>query len=610
MSLLSHSLSLSLSLAVTLAAPADTASRPSSPLPLYWQTRAEKSGYRLTPDYDETMRYAHQLEGGTRWIDVQSYGTSGQGRPLPLIVVSKDRAFTPAAARATGKPIVLIQNGIHAGEIEGKDASLALIRDLAVLRTRPELLDHVILLVLPIFSVDAHERSGPFNRINQNGPEEMGWRFTPIGLNLNRDYLKTEAPEMRAMISQVFTRWWPHLLVDNHTTDGADYRYDISYGINFGIGVPAGVDRWVTGPFERRVVPRLEQMGHLPAPYISFRSGNDPFSGIDFGDSPPRFSTGYAPLQCRPAILVETHMLKPYENRVRATYDLMVALLEEINAHPDSLLAAVSASEAEVIARARARTPAARRATLTTRVTRDSIPFPYLGWQTRREMSEITGAPVPRYTHTAWDTVIPLRRTLESTLDVAMPPGYLVPQEWTSVLDHLQIHGVRFRRFAKAWSDTVEMQRVLEWSAAPRSFEGHHNVTVARVQLERQARTFQPGDLWVPCDQRSGMVAVHLLEAQAPDGLMFWNAFDTVLEPKEYAEDYVMEPIARGMLKKDPALAKEFAGRVAADSAFAKSPAARIDFFYRRSPWADPELNLHPAARAIHAPPESVLAPE
>ena len=141
---------------------------------LYWRTKAERSGYRQTPDYDETVRFCRQIEAGSRWVKVESYGTSGQGRDLPLMIVSRDAAFTPQQAFATGKPIVLIQNGIHSGEIEGKDATLELLRDLLVRRTRERLLDHVVLLVLPIFSVDAHERSGRWNRINQNGPTEMG----------------------------------------------------------------------------------------------------------------------------------------------------------------------------------------------------------------------------------------------------------------------------------------------------------------------------------------------------------------------------------------------------------------------------------------------------
>lgn len=589
--------------------PVRTAAGVDAPVPYYWQTRAERTQYRLTADYAETMRYLGQLEGGSRWISVQSYGTSGQGRSLPVVVVSKDRAFTPEAARATGKTIVLIQNGIHSGEIEGKDASLALIRDVAVTRTREKLLDHVILLILPIFSVDAHERSSPYNRINQNGPENMGWRSTPIGLNLNRDYLKVETPEMRALISNVFTKWWPHLLVDNHTSDGADYRHDITFSANHGVGVPEGVDRWVSEAFEGRVVPRVAAMGHLTAPYLNFRDNVHPGSGVDDGNSSPRFSTGYAPIQCRPGILVETHMLKPYGVRVGATYDFMVALLEDINAHPDALIGAVASSEAEVIARARATSVAARGVVLDTKETERSVPFPFKGVVTREEMSDILGGPVRRFSTASWDTIIPIYHEVAASLTVTEPAGYLVPQEWTTCRDHMDIHGVRYRRFAKAWTDTVEVQHVLEWSAAGASFEGHHGLSVRKVALERRARTYRPGDLWVPLDQKSALVAIHLFEAQGPDGLMAWNAFDTVFEHKEYGEDYVVEPLARKMMAEDPGLAREFRARVAADTAFAHNPAARADFFYRRSKWADPLQDLHPVARALHSPPESVLAP-
>jgi murein tripeptide amidase MpaA len=578
-------------------------------VPIYWRTRAERTNYHVTPDYDETLRYLRQLEGDSQWIKLTTYGKSEQGRDLPLVIVSKDRAFTPEAARATGKPIVLIQNGIHSGEIEGKDACLALIRDMAALRTRPELLDHVILLILPIFSVDAHERRSAFNRINQNGPDEMGWRFTPTGHNLNRDYLKAETPEMRALLSQVFTKWWPHLLVDDHTTDGADYRHDVTYGINFGIGVPAPVDRWVTQAFEGRVIPQLAAMGHLPAPYLTFKRGGDPASGVDFNNSEPRFSNGYPPLQCRPAILVETHMLKPYESRVRSTYDLLVALLEEINAHPAELTNAVASSESLVIAEARATSPLSRRVVMSTVVTANATPFAFKGVERRMENSDIAGAPVPRFGTAPRDTVIPLYRDLAPALVVTMPAGYLVPQEWSIVKEKLDLHGVRYRKFARAWRDSVEVARIVEWSEAKATFEGHHPLSITKLNLERQLRAFRPGDLWVPSDQRAVLVAMHLLEAQAPDGLAYWNAFDTVLEAKEYAENYVMEPIARRMMAEQPELEKEFRARVASDTAFANSPAARLDFFYRRSKWGDPEQNLLPVARAIHAPPDAVLAP-
>jgi len=581
---------------------------PTEQPPAYWKTRAEKSDYRLTPDYEETMRFCRLLEARSRWLRVTSYGTSGQGREQPLVIISKDRAFTPEQARATGKPVVLIQNGIHAGEIEGKDACLELMRDMVVLNRHAAVLDSVIVLVLPIFSVDAHERLRHYNRINQNGPEMMGWRFTPVGLNLNRDYLKVETPEMRALISNVYTTWWPHFMVDNHTTDGADYRHDLSYGYNSGPGVAAALDRWLSQAIEDRVVPRTKEMGHLTVPYFDFVRGSDPRGGVTTNNYSPRYSTGYTPLHGRPSLLVETHMLKPYATRVRATYDIVVALLEEIGARPRALTGAVAAAEAEAIARGRATDPAKREVVLTTRVgeRRDSLEFK--GWATRWEPSGITGKPVPRYTAEPWDSVIPYYHEALPALTVRQPVGYVVPREWTDAVDRLDVHRVAYRRLAAAWRDTVEVQRIVEWSAPPRSSEGHRPNTVSRIELERRVRDYGPGDVWVPLDQRSAAVAVHLLEAQAPDGLMYWNVFDTVLEPKEYGEDYVMEPIAQRMLRENPALAKDFQAHVAADSAFAKSPQARVDFFFRRTPWADPEQNLHPVARALRAPPEAVLA--
>ena len=581
---------------------------PANTLPSFWFTRAERTGYRQTSTYDETAAYLRRLEAASSLIHVESFGTSGQGREFLLVVAAKDHAFTPEAARANGRPVVLVQCGIHSGEIEGKDAMLALLRDIAVSGRQRDLLDGCILLVVPMFSPDAHERRSRFSRINQNGPEETGWRTSPIGLNLNRDYLKAESPEMRAFLANVFTRWWPHLLVDTHTTDGADYRYDVTWGINRGPEDPAAVTNWLETAFEGRVVPALEGMGHLAAPYLSFRSWTDLQSGLSGGETPPRFSTGYPPLQCRPAILVETHMLKPYDVRVRATYDLVSALLAEIAARPQELTGAVAAAEAEVIARGREPDAAQRRVVLATRATAESTLFEFKGVRPVLEPSDVAGVPVVRYGSAPWDTLLPRFDHVEPAVTVTQPVGYLVPREWTSVLDRLDVHGVRYRRFAQAWSDSVEQARIVDWAAAGAPNEGHYPLAVRRTEAVRRLRTYQPGDAWVPLDQRAALVAVHLLEAQAPDGRTRWNFFDTVLERKEYGEAYVVEPLARRLMQADPALAREFRARVAADSAFARSPDERLEFFYRRSPWADPEQNLVPVARALRAPPESVLA--
>lgn len=580
---------------------------PDAGVPSTYQTKAERTNWKQTSDHDETLRLCRMLEVGSRWVKVESFGRSGQGRDLPLVIVSKDRAFTPEAARATGKPVVLIQNGIHAGEIEGKDAALMLVRDLTVLKKHDELLDSVIVLVVPMLSPDGLERRSRYNRINQNGPDEMGWRHTAAGLNLNRDYGKLDSPELQGLIGKVYTQWWPELLVDDHTTDGADYRYDVTYAVNHGAGVPTALDRWMSEAIEKNVMTSLADKGHVVAPYLDFRQGGDPRSGIEYGNAPVRFSTGYAPSQSRAGLLVETHMLKPYGSRVKATYDLLLSLLEELHARPRALVDAVRAAEAEAVTRATQRDAIARLQVLTTTVSDKGVPFAWKGVATRWEKSDVTGALVPRYSSTPWDTTVMLYRQTIAQSSVRLPAGgYVVPQEWTDVIDRLTWHGLRLRRISRAWSDSVEMLRVTQSTLGP-TYEGRTGVQVAAVRTERQWRTFRAGDVWVPLDQRGGPLAVQLLEAQSPDGFLAWGFFNTIFQRKEYGADYVMEPLARYMMSRDPALAAEFRAKVAADTAFARNPDARTDWFYRRSPWADPEQDLHPIARLLRAVPEANL---
>ena len=579
-------------------------------IPRIWLTRAERTLWKQTSDYDEMMRMCRSFEAGSRWVKLEIIGRSGQGRDIPMIILSKDRAFTPDAARALGKPVVLIQNGIHAGEIEGKDASGMLLRDIAVLHKYDALLDSLTLLVIPVFSVDAAERRSHWNRINQNGPDEMGWRHTPIGLNLNRDYTKLDAPEMRALIGTVYTRWWPELLVDNHTTDGADYRYDITYATNHGAGVPPSLDRWYADAIEKGMVERLAERGHLVSPYLDYKTGNDPRGGIEYNNSQPRFSTGYPPLQSRAALLVETHMLKPYGARVKATYDLMLSVLGEIHDHPRALMDAVRDAEAAAVARAQSKDPAKRTLVLATALSDKGVPVPFKGVQTTWTFSDITGNQVPHYSNVPWDTTVMMYRESIPQLSVRLPEGgYVVPQEFTDVLDRIALHGIRTRRLARAWSDTVEMTRVTGHTVAAEPYEGRANVKVTAVSMERQLRSFRAGDVWVPLDQRGSALAATLLEAQSPDGFMAWGFFLTVFQKKEYGADYIVEPMARAMMDHDPKLAADFRAKLQSDTAFAKDSNARSDWFFRRSPWRDLEQDLHPIARALHPVPEGFLVP-
>ena len=562
-------------------------------VPSEWQTHTEKTNYRETPRYDETIAYAQKLAARSPLIRYTSFGKSGEGRDLPLMIAAEGGTFTPEAARSAGKAIVLIQACIHPGEPDGKDAGFALLRDIAITRTRPHLLDHVTVLFIPIYNTDGHERFSPYNRINQNGPAEMGWRATSTNLNLNRDYMKAETPETRAWL-KLWTAWNPDLFIDCHVTDGADYRYNVTYQYEHHENAPLQTRNWMKAALER-VVPATEAEGNLLAPYPEFRDNRDFSKGIDSFIGTPRFATGYVPLRNRPGLLIETHMLKDYRSRVRGTYDLLRFMLEEVNRDTESLLRAVRAADEETITQGRAY-DASRRYPLRFELTDKTVPFQLKGVESRRELSDVSGAVRVIYGQKPVDLTVPLYDDARVTAAVAPPLYYIVPVQWKSVIDVLAAQGLRMQRLAAPATIEIESYRFsdLKWAATP--FEGRVMVSY-KTALVRERRTFPAGSVVVTLAQPAAHVAIHLLEPEAPDSLVAWGFFNAIFEQKEYGEFYVLEKLAREMLAKDENLKREFEQRVATDPKFAASASERLQFFYRRSPYWDAELNLYPVGR-------------
>jgi hypothetical protein len=340
-------------LASLLGVPAAVGARPVPPAELV--SPVEASHFRATPGHAETLAFIRRLTEISPSIRLEVFGRSAQGRSLPLVIVSGKQAFTPAAAAASGQPIVLIQNGIHAGEIDGKDACLMILRDLA-LGSDPELLDRLILLFVPIYNVDGHERVSPYNRPNQNGPVEgMGFRTTSDGHDLNRDHLKLETAEARAAI-RLFNEWRPHLHVDNHVTDGSDHDWVLTYAWAEAPQIAPSIDAWLVSHMPR-VRRSTEALGHRVGPFVALLDRTDPAAGFSSVVGEPRFATGYYPLRNRASILVENHSYKPYRDRVLANRDFLLSLLREIAREPRSLIESVNRAEQRTISRGRGEAP-------------------------------------------------------------------------------------------------------------------------------------------------------------------------------------------------------------------------------------------------------------
>ncbi|WP_437282422.1 M14 family zinc carboxypeptidase [Sorangium sp. So ce375] len=560
-------------------------------------TEAERTGFRRTGRYAEVERLCRGFEqaypGRARCV---RFGTTPEGRPMLAIAASADGTLDPAAARAKRRPVILFQGGIHAGEIDGKDGGFWALRELLDGAMAPGALAAATAVFVPVFNVDGHERFGRNHRPNQRGPEEMGFRATAQNLNLNRDYMKAEAPEMRAMLG-LLDAWDPVVQVDLHTTDGAKFQHDVAVLVEPSVPHPGGLDT-VARSLSGALQARLSALGHLPLPfYPAFREDDDPSSGISTAPGPPRFSQSYSAARNRIGVLVETHSWATHAERVRAVHDLLAALFERAASDAGSLHAAVGRADAA----------SARLAGAPVALTHSAGPvpriFPFRGFAYEKRASEISGGTWTRYDEARpeiWR--VPLFDRIQPDLTVTAPgAGYVVPAAHAAwVADKLRLHGVRYQVLPEARPGfAVEAFRA-DTAAFEQPFEGRTRVKLqGAFRPERQ--DLPGGSLFIPIAQPRAPLVLHLLEPLAPDSLVAWGFFNASFERKEYMEAYVAEEEARAMLAADPALRVEFEARLR-DPAFAKDSKARLDFFYKRHPSWDERLNLVPVFRVDGAP--------
>jgi murein tripeptide amidase MpaA len=561
-------------------------------VPQEWQTLAEATDYRKTWNYADTIQFAQKLDKASYKIVYKSFGKSGEGRDLPLLIASDGKDFTPELAKKSGKAIILIQAGIHAGEIDGKDAGLALLRDIAITKMRADLLKDSILLFVPIYNVDGHEMSSRFNRINQNGPDETGWRGTSANLNLNRDYMKADAPETRAFL-RLWNKWKPDFFFDLHVTDGADFQYNVTYEYAHFQEVSPFIKDWMDEHFDGKIVREVEEEGNILTHYLEF-GGREVTSGIFTFIATPRFATGYVALRNRPGLLIETHSLKSYKSRVRGTYDILWKTVEEINRSKTSLFEANRKADEKTVKRGETY-DAARQFPLQIGLTDNAEDFKLKAVEYKLEDSQISGGKKIVYGTRPTEITVKKYDDAKINQSVAPPLYYIVPPQWTDVIERLEAHGILFERTTKPLTIEVESYRLTEpkWATSP--FENRLPASYKTVATT-ETRTFPTNSVVVPMNQTAANAAIHLLEPNSGDSLAHWGFFNAIFERKEYFADYIMEKIALEMLEKDQNLRKEFEEKLK-DETFAKSPRARLAFFYERSPYADKRIGVYPVGR-------------
>lgn len=555
------------------------------------RTEAERSSFVNTGRYAEVEALCRNFaQAYPQSVRCHEFGRTPQGRSMLALVVNTAGKLQPQQARQL--PVVLIQGGIHAGEIDGKDAGFWLLREWLADPAKQTLLKDQVLLFVPVFNVDGHERFGAWNRPNQRGPAQMGWRTTAQNYNLNRDYAKADSAEMQAMLGLV-QQWDPLAYIDLHVTDGAQFEHDVSIQVE---PVNAG-DQALRGAgkaLRDGVIARLAAQGSLPMPfYYSFAEEDNPASGFVDKVATPRFSHGYFHLRNRMGMLVELHSWKTYPQRVQVMKNTIAAVLQEVADKGQAWRNLAQQADQ------RAGKLGGQEVVLDYKTSEKSRIIEFRGYAYERSKSEISGATMVRYDESKpqiWR--VPLRDEILPGQTAQAPQlGYLIPAahaDWVG--RKLQAHGISFQKLMKAIPEAkVQVWRASQAKFSAQSVESHQRLE-AKGMWQAEVQELAAGSLLVPIAQPKARLLVHLLEPDAPDSFLAWGFFNQAFEKKEYMEDYVAEDVARKQLAADEKLRAEFNARLQ-DPEFAANASARLEFFARRHPSWDQAYRLYPVFR-------------
>ena len=548
-------------------------------------TPFEISQGRETATYAQIIQYYRQLDRQYEQAKLMEIGKTDIGKPLHVLLLSADKMFTSRPDRVT----LLIINGIHPGEPEGIDACMLLARDLLQANKLPK---NVLLAILPVYNVGGCLNRG-VSRVNQNGPTTYGFRGNARNLNLNRDFIKADAENTKAF-QRLFQQLKPQVLIDNHTSDGADYQHVVTYFATQKDKLHPMVSGYMTRTFQRDLDRALTLRGFPPAPYVN-NFADTPESGLlGFNDS-PRYSTGYAALFNCFGFTVETHMWKDFPARVRGTYAFDEAAIRLCDRDAPTILANKQrADEAVRNQKTFALTYKPNRSQT------DSITF--MGYEAAYKSSDVSGLKRLYYDRSKPFTKrIPYQNNFVADVTAVKPVAYVIPQGWPEIIDRLKRNGVRVQALTKDTLMAVNAYYIDACKSPQRPFEGRFIHTNVTVRTEPQRVRFYKGDWLISTDQPTNRFIVETLEPQGIDSFFAWNFFDSVLDQKEYFSDYIFEDTAADLLRNDPVLRQKLTDKRAGDKAFADNADAQLDFIYRQTPYYEKTHNRYPVYRLDHS---------
>jgi hypothetical protein len=545
-----------------------------------FKTPFEKGNGNQSVTYEEMVKYYDSLDHNFEAITVKNFGTDDNGEPIKVVV------FTPLKSEKS--PVILINNGIHPGEPDGIDATMMLMRDLAIGNISS---NNLKVAAVQTYNISGMLRRGKYSRANQNGPEEYGFRGNARNYDLNRDFIKNDSENSKSF-QQIFHHYKPIYFIDNHVSNGADYQYLFTYISTNKERLGKALGDYFNVKMQPEILKNLEKKGILTIPYVNIH-GDSPDEGFPAFMDSPRYATGYTTLFNTLGTVAETHMLKPYKDRVRATYEYMLESMNFVGENAAEIKKNMAESSA----------PLQPGNTYTLQWKLDDTKFQLIdfkGYEAGKKTSEVSGKPRLFY-----DRTKPFNRKVKffdeyvSTKQITIPRYYVIPKSQTKVIEFLKRNNIKMKEIAQDSAMNVELYRIADFKTVKNPYEGHYLHYETKAKSEFKNRSFRKGDFLVSTKQEGVKYLLETLEPEATDSFFNWNFFDAVLGQKEYFSDYVFEDTAAELLKKSQVLRTAFEFKKIAEPDFANDATAQLEWIYKNSDYYEGSVNLYPIFRIL-----------
>ncbi|WP_258102195.1 M14 family zinc carboxypeptidase [Marinoscillum pacificum] len=555
-------------------------------------TRYEQSGYKETATYEEAMTFYRALDEQYDEVSIVTHGQTDIGIPLNVMLISTGGEKTPEAIEKSGKAVWLINNAIHPGESDGVSASQMFARDLLKNKKKnKKVLDEVIIAIIPFYNVGGALNRNGTTRVNQNGPVEYGFRGNARHYDLNRDFIKSDTRNSRSF-QELFQAYDPDLFLDTHVSNGADYQHIMMLLGTQKDKLGGKLGEYMNDVFMPYAFENMEKKGFSPVPYVN-AWGHTPDKGwTEFIDW-PRYSTGYAALFHSVGLMSETHMLKTYQQRVESTYGLMQIMLEFLEGHSVELIDLRDETKLEAAKQKEFEVSWAVDTSLYT-------PLMFKGYEPTYIESDISGLKRLKYDHNQpFTKEVKYKNQYVANKTIKAPKYYLIPQQWTDVIELLELNQVETVRLRQDTTIAVESYYIDDYQTSRSPYEGHYMHSKVKVSTTSQTLNFRDGDVLVPVNQWRNRYIVETLEPEAPDSFFAWNFFDAILQQKEHFSSYVFEDYAVELLEENPEIKSELEAAKQNDPDLAKSAYMQLEFIYQRSKHREPEYLRYPVFRVM-----------